>query len=72
MCIGSRCYTSDHVVTAFQREEYFGRSRVCGYRRLKIGGSVIILEIDFHQRQANPDSRGPDLYGFESRRPHHL
>jgi len=38
MCIGSRCYTSDHVVGASLREEYFGRSRVSGYLRLKIGG----------------------------------
>jgi len=61
ICIGSRCYTNDHVVTAFLREDYFGRSRVCGYRRLKIGGSVTVKEIDFHQRQATPDSREPNL-----------
>lgn len=44
MCIGSRCYTNDHVVQGFAREVYFGSSRVCGGLRLKIGGSLTVNE----------------------------
>ncbi len=50
--IASRCYTSDHVVTAFQQEGYFGRSRVGGYSRLEIGGSATVKEVDFRQCRA--------------------